>query len=247
MNPAVYTVASGGFAAQVQMDVVAQNLANVSTAGYKSAQVLFRVRPLGPAPTDPLDPLERQTAAQMVEMAVARDFSQGPVRDSGNALDVALLGEGFFAVGTAKGERYTRQGTFALDGSGHLVTQGGERVQGPQGDLRLPPGEVEFAGDGGIRVDGEPVGRLRVVTFDDPQRLVAEGGALFAAPPDVAPVALDPAAVRLQPGAVEGANVDAVAGLIELVQVARGYESYMQALRQLDAVAQRGIQEIGRV
>ena len=250
MNRGVYTVTSGALAAQARLDAVAQNLANASTAGYKAERLIFRVRPLtetaGGVP-DLVDPVLGRTAAQVVEVATVRDFSQGPVRSSGNPLDVAITGEGFFAVTTPRGERYTRQGTFALDGEGYLVTQHGERVQAENGDLRLPPGDVVIADDGGVHVGGSEVGRLKLVTFGDPPALVAEGTSLFAPAPGAQPAPLDAGKVHVQAGAIEGANADAITSMVELVDVARGYESYMHALQRLDQVSQRSINDVGRV
>ncbi len=250
MNRGLYTVTSGALAAQARLEAVAQNLANVGTAGYKAERLVFRVRPLdetAAAGPGPLDPVLGRTAAQVAEVATVRDFSQGPVRASGNPLDVAIEGDGFFAVATPRGERYTRQGNFALDGDGYLVTQHGDRVQGETGDLRLPPGDVVIDGDGGVHVDRNEVGRLKLVGFGDPPKLVPEGTALFAPAPGATAAPLDAAQIHLQPGAIEGANVDAVTSMVELVDVARGYESYMHALQRLDQISQKSINDVGRV
>jgi len=247
MNRTVYTITSGALAALARLDAVAQNLANVATPGYKAERVLFRVRPLdeGTAAVAPSD--VARTAAQVAQVATVRDFSQGPVRQSGNPLDVALTGPGFFVVSTPRGERYTRQGTFALDGEGFLVTQGGQRVQGDGGDVQLPDGVAAVGNDGTITVNGSQVGRIKVVDFGEKPALVAEGHALFAPAPGAVAVPLDATAVRLEPGAIEAANIDAVTGLVELIEVSRGFEAYMQAMTRLDQVAERSITDIGRV
>ncbi len=247
MNRTVYTVASGGMAALARLESVAQNLANVGTAGYKAERLLFRVRPLTTEPRALLDPVLGETAAQVTEVATIRDFSPGPIRLSGNPLDVAIAGQGFFTVTTPRGERYTRQGSFTRDAGGYLATQHGERVQGDGGDILLGEGEVAIGEDGTVTVDGAPAGRVKLVTFGDPPALVPEGGALFAPARGAVPTPLDAAETRLQPGALEAANVDAVAGLVELVDVARGFESYMHALQRIDEVAQRSITEVGRI
>ncbi len=246
MNRGIYTVASGGVAALGRLEAAAQNLANVSTAGYKAERLVFRVKPLDTGLPGALDPVLGRSAAQVVEAETVRDFSPGPVRLSGNPLDVAIKGGGFFAVTTPRGERYTRQGTFALDADGYLVTAHGERVQGDGGDLRLGPGEVAIGEDGTITVDGTAAGRLKLVSFGERPPLVSEGAALYAAAPGVAATPLAEADVHVQQGALEAANVDAVAGMVELVDVARGYESYMHALRRLDEIAERSINEVGR-
>jgi flagellar basal-body rod protein FlgF len=242
MNVAVYTVTSAGLAAQARLDAVTQNLANAGTPGYKAVRLLLREATLDPEETA----LSQAARALVVEVATVHDFSQGPVRQSGNPLDVAITGDGFFAVATERGERYTRQGNFALDREGHLVTAQGHRVRGEQGDLRLPPGDVTFGEDGSVSVDGAVVGRLKLVGFGDPPALVPEGESLFAPASEAAGVPLEAPSVRLRPGAIEGANVDAVASMIELVDVARGYESYVQALGRLDEVEQQSINEVGR-
>ncbi len=250
MTRGLYTIASGGVAALARLDAAAQNLANVGTAGYRAERVVFTVLPLGGGARAAASPILGRTATQTVQTAVVRDFSPGPVRATGNPLDVALTGRGFFAVATRQGERYTRNGSFALDPDGHLVTARGERVQGEQGDVRLPVtgGDVRIADDGTIRVDDVTVGRLKVVDFGDAPRLVPEGASLFApATPDVRGRPLDAADVRLVQGALEGANIDAVASLTELVDVTRGYEAYMNALKRLDELAGRSINEVGRV
>jgi flagellar basal-body rod protein FlgF len=247
MNRAVYTVTSGGIAALGRLEAVAQNLANVSTAGYKAERLVFRVRPLEPEGAARLDPVLSRTAAQVVEVATVRDFSQGSIRSSGNPLDVAIAGEGFFVVSTPRGERYTRQGSFTRDGEGYLVTGHGERVQGESGDLQLGIGDVAIGEDGTIAVDGINSGRLKMVGFGEHPALQPEGATLFTPAPGAAPTPLDAAQVHLHPGALEAANVDAVAGMIELVDVSRGFETYMHAMRRLDEVAQHAINDVGRV
>jgi flagellar basal body rod protein FlgG len=247
MNRAVYTVTSGGIAALDRLEAVAQNLANASTAGYKAQRVVFRVRPLEVDGPERLDPILSRTAAQVVEVATVRDFSQGPIRQSGNALDVAIGGDGFFVVSTPRGERYTRQGSFTRDGEGYLVTEHGERVQGDGGDISVGAGDAAIGEDGTLSVDGIPGGRLKVVTFGDHPALEPEGATLFAPARGVTPTVLDATAVRLHPGALEAANIDPTAGMIELVDVSRGFETYMHAMRRLDEVAQQAINDVGRV
>ena len=249
MNRGVYTIASGGLAAQARLEAVAQNLANGNTVGYKAQRVAFDVRPLVNFPRPVVDRIAAETVPQLVGIEQTRDFSPGPLTTTGNPLDVAVTGRGFFAVATAAGERYTRQGTFAVDAEGFLVTARGDRVRGDGGDLALGRGggDVVIAGDGTVSVDGGRVGRLRVVDFGDEPALVGEGEALFAAPPGTTGTPLEPADVELQQGVLERANVDVVSGLVELIDVARGYESYMKAIQRLDEVAKRSIEDVGRV
>ena len=248
MNRGLYSAASGAVAALLRLDSASQNMANVNTAGYKAERQVFRLRPLDQGPRGAFDPTLGKTGAQVIVAGTVRDFSPGAARPTGNPLDVALESNGFFVVATARGERYTRNGAFTRDGEGYLVTQRGERVQGTSGDLRLDQGEVTIADDGSVSVDRNPVGRLRVVAPVDPRALVAEGASLFAAAPTAAPPgAADDATTHVRQGALEGANIDAVRGMIELVDVARGFDTYMHTLRRLDEITQRTINEVGRV
>jgi flagellar basal-body rod protein FlgG len=250
MTRGLYAAASGAVAALERLDAVAQNLANVNTAGYKGARPVFKVKGDGDVPPDPsadVSPERQLGVAQVQQASLERDFTPGPMRQSGNALDVAIQGPGFFAVATPRGERYTRQGTFAVDGQGYLVTEHGERVQGEQGDLRLD-GAPLIGEDGTITTTtGTNVGKLKLVGFGDKPALVAEGNSLFAPGPGAVAQPIKESDVRLQQGAIEASNVDAVRSLMELVEVSRGFESYMKALQRFDEIGQRSINDVGRV
>ena len=248
MTRGIYTVASGGVAAMERLQAVSQNLANVNTAGYRAERVVFQVQPLAGGPRGSVDDVLGQTSQQVVEAATVRDFSPGPIHETGNPLDVALSGDGFFVVNTARGERYTRQGSFSLDGQGYLVTSRGDRVQGDGGDINIGDHDIRIGDDGSIFADDQPVGRLKVVGFGDKPALVPEGDALFKpATPQVTPTTLDPSQVQIAQAHLEGANVNAIQGLQDLVEVNRGYESYMHALRRLDELVGKSINEVGRV
>jgi flagellar basal body rod protein FlgG len=247
MTRGIYTIASGGVAAMARLDSAAQNLANVGTAGYKAERVTFSLRPLVAGPAG-IDPVLARTAAQVQHVATVRDFSQGPIRTTGNPLDVSVAGQGFFAVQTARGERYTRQGSFERDAEGYLVTVGGERVlSDQQTDIRLGEEAVEIGQDGTIRADGVEVARLRVVSFGERPALVPEGRALFAPAPGAVGRALTANETRVVPASIEGANVDAIRGLVDMVELTRGFESYMKALQRLDETTERSISDVGRV
>jgi flagellar basal-body rod protein FlgF len=256
MTGALYAVVSGGLAAMERLEITTNNLANVNTAGFKAQQLLVEALEPGAIQTSGGYGTLVSTAGTTVPAIAYKtitDTSQGSVRESGNPLDVAITGPGFFALGTPNGERYTRQGQFHLSPTGVLLGPGGHAVLGQNGEeIRLPPGRIEIDDDGGILVDDDgvslgdaPVGRLRLVRFDAPERLVPEGTALYAAPADMAPADVDAGETQLVPGSIELANVDAVQGLLELIDVARGYEAYMQAMRQVDGTIETAIQQVG--
>ena len=247
MNRGILTVTSGALGALARLDAAAQNLANINTAGYKAERPEFRLRDQDQGTRGGLDPILALTAGAVVEVERVRDFSQGPIQHTGNPLDLAITGDGFFTVNTPRGERYTRQGTFVLDREGYLTTSSGDRVQGSGGDLQLQGTQVVVADDGTVTVDRKPAGQLKLVGFGKTPALVPEGSGLFKAAPATKPADVEEGAGALTQGAVEGSNLDAVTGMIELVDVARGYEQYMKALERLDQLTQKTISEVGRV
>lgn len=243
MSDGIYSALSGAIAEQRSLDVVANNVANANTTGFRGDRVAFQEALArgsgGPAPD----------SMRFVGVARVRaDTSAGPLRQTGNPLDLALQGDGFFALATPRGERYTRAGGFVASASGRLVTAAGLEVVGaPGGDARiqLPPGarQIQVAPNGTVSADGVEVGRVRVVRFDSPDALQKEGQTLWTASGGARP-AVDEATQVVQ-GHLEGANVNAVSGMNELITVSRSFESFqrvIQAFRDLDA---RTAREVG--
>src|SRR5690349_588276 len=137
MDAGIFSAMSGSTAAQTRLDALANNLANASTAGFKAERVLQRAERAGdvaPPPNTVPTPITRER--------VETDFAQGAISKSGNPLDVAIAGDGFFVVKTDRGERLTRGGDFILDGAGYLAASDGSRVQGTSGDISIPAGPV---------------------------------------------------------------------------------------------------------
>jgi flagellar basal-body rod protein FlgF len=243
MSDGIYSALSGALAEQRSLDVVANNVANANTTGFRGDRVAFQEALArggggGPAP----DSLRFVGVSR-----VRADTSAGPLRATGNPLDLALQGDGFFAVATPRGERYTRAGGLMASGSGRLVTAAGlEVLAAPGGNARiqLPPGarEIVVAPDGTVSADGAQVGRIRLVRFDTPDALQKEGHTLWTAG-SARP--LDDAATQIVQGHLEGANVNAVSGMNELITVSRSFESFqrvIQAFRELD---ERTAREVG--
>ncbi len=246
MSRALYSVVSGGLAELSRLDVVAQNLANASTSGYKAQELVFEVKPAKARGSSLAGLTMQRASAQVLERATVTDFSQGPIERTGNPLDVALAGEGFFVVATARGDRFTRAGSLTITPEGKLATAAGHALQGDSGDLTLPPGKVEIAEDGLVSVDGNPAGRIRVVTFEKTNRLVREGESLFAAGPQP-PVDPPPGQVRIVQGAVEKANVSVIRSLVDMVETTRAFDAYMRAIQRMDSINGRAIGDLGRV
>jgi flagellar basal body rod protein FlgG len=241
VNNGIYSTASGSLAAMLRLDAIANNLANANTPGFKSERYVQEA-----SRTANATPLQMPVGTPISRGHLETDFSQGGLTHTGNPLDVAISGAGFFVVNTAHGERLTRHGGFSLDAERYLTTTDGYRVQGEGGDLQLPRGPVEVANDGALRVDGVVAGKLRLVAVPDTRGLRRDTGTLFAAGSQTPADAL-PGAVYLTQGAIEGANVSPVESLVGLIDTMRGFEAYMHAADRLDQSEARTITDVGRV
>jgi flagellar basal-body rod protein FlgF len=226
-----------------QMDVIANNLANLGTAGFRGQTMLFAEHLTGRDETSGL--LGQGALSYVVDRGSLHDFSTGPLTSTGNPLDMALDGDGWFVVETPEGERYTRNGAFKLDAEGALVTSEGHRVLGDGGQIVFDPEETEItvAADGTVSTNiGEKAG-LRIVAFDDNGVLRSEGASLFAA--DVAPA--DAEGVRVVQGAVEGSNVRPILEMSRMIEVQRNYATLAQMMERSDELRRQAITTLGRV
>lgn len=231
MDTPGYIVLSRLAAQHRATDVLAANIANAGTPGFKASQTLFAAQMARQSAT--ASPTGGEALAFTQDRATWRDLSAGSLQHTGNPLDLALSGEGFFAVSTPRGERFTRAGHFTLSPDSQVVDPAGNPVLGEGGQpLSLPPGDVriEVKGDGTVASESGPIGRLRVVRFDDPQRLIAEGSRLLAAPEGIEPQA-DPAPGIVQ-GAVEQSNVSPVAELTRLTTGLREFQFAAQFIEK---------------
>ena len=208
--------------------VIANNLSNVSTDGYKADLFSMQMVPGTESPVP----------------VTAIDLRQGTFRETGRQLDLALSGEGFFVVSTAAGERLTRAGALKLDAAGQLIDMQGNPVLSTDGPLFITGADIKVQVDGSMIVDGTKVGTLRIETVDDPANLQKERGGLFVATSARRPV--DPVETQVRQGAVEESNFDAVLGSIDLITVAREFQANMTALRAMDEVLGTVANDIGR-
>jgi flagellar basal-body rod protein FlgG len=170
------------------------------------------------------------------------NFTQGDLRTTGNPLDVALEGRGFFAVQTADGVAYTRQGTFSLNPEGMLVTAQGLPVLGDKGPLRLPQGKIEIDATGQVRVGGTVLDRLRVVDLPQPYALEKRGDSLFRALVPQPSETTANAVVRQ--GTIETANVEPVRLLVSVIETSRAYEAYQKVMQAFNDTAGRAVNDI---
>ncbi len=236
MSSGIYIATSGARAQQDSMDVTANNLANASTTGFKQAKVAF-AQALTQAQGQSPDSRFVQTAE------VGSDMSAGTLRETGNPLDLALVGDGFFAVDTPRGLRYTRAGDFRLDAGGQIVNVDGypAAAQGG-GAISIPEGTATVTVDssGAVLADGAEVGRLELARFA-PEALVREGSNLFVAQG----AAAEGEAPEVVAGALEQSNVNAVRGMVDLVKVSRTHQALLRMIETYREVESRAARTLG--
>ena len=220
---------------EMRMDVCANNLANANVIGFKTNKISFQ---------DLLTAAEGDTEPEEGTLVQLRaDLSQGDSRFTGQALDFAIHGKGFFKVETEEGLRYTRKGNFTLDPDGFIITQNENRVLGQSGPIVLTSDDIEVTDEGMIILDGAPVGQLAVVDFDNYDGLNKDGNGLFRNNSEHPEIPVDPE-TRVQQGFVELSNVNIVEEMVQMIQSLRGFESYQKAIQVLDGIDNEVINDV---
>jgi len=235
-----FYAACAGLRAQSQaLEVSAHNLANQNTAGFRGQQTTFRslMAVSGATVSNVLsNVLNSATNNFGVLEGTHLDMTAGNLETTGNPLDVGIEGSGFFAIQTARGTRYTRNGSFQVSSSGVLVTAAGDPVLGDpalkdKGVINVPAGAVSIASDGTISVNGAVAGSIGLVEFAPGTKLTSEGQALIAAPEGSAQPAQQSA---LRQGALESSNVNSISSVVTLIGVQRQAEMLQRAMSLFD-------------
>lgn len=228
-------------ALQRHMDMVANNIANLNTTGFKAEQLLFEEFKMPVASHGDFSGEDR-TLSYVQDWATVQDFSSGAMVETGSPLDLAIMGDGFFAVQTAAGERWTRAGAFQLNNNGVLVDMSGNPVMGEGGQIQFGPEEtdIRIAADGSISSSAGAKGRLRIVEFAEPQALVREGQNLFSGGTPGANVNS-----KVMQGFTEKSNVSGVAEMAEMIRVTRAYESIASLGQKQDDMRRDAIKRLG--
>jgi len=244
----LYSAASGMLGQQVRQEAIANNIANAATVGYKKSVPALRgfyqiyLDAAGAARLDRGD----VPGGGMLMDATAGDFSQGTIQRTGEPLDAAIDGAGFFVVQDATGNSfYTRNGHFTLNQNGALVTENGHTVQGEGGEITATGSNVTISDNGSVLVDGVASGTLRIVTFADPRVLTRVGDTLFAAPADAAPGLAEN--VSVVPEALESSNVSVAKEMLEMLVTSRNFEANQRVILSVDRILDRTINDVGRV
>jgi flagellar basal-body rod protein FlgF len=235
-----------------QMDVVANNIANVNTNGFKTDASLFQEFLKSGAHEDNFIGSDR-AVSYVQDSGTYRDLSQGALQATNNPLDVAIDGSAFLVVQTAGGERYTRDGGLQLNNVGQLVTVAGDPVLGNSGPIVMQPTDhdINVSPDGTITVlegNGRTDairGKLRLVSFADAQKLLKEGSNLYSAGEGGAPQV--DVKSQLRQGFIEKSNVNSVAEMSRMVEVTRAYTQIATLLQQQSDLHKTAIQQLADV
>ncbi len=261
MQETMFSAVFGALSTEHRMNFIANNLANVNTNGYKRDHLAFKdtmatfahdeIRePLMNVRSKPLFPDPMNMARPRIAVSKT-DFAQGSMRFTGDPLDLAINGEGFFKVNSPHGELYTRNGHFIMSSDGTLVTPQGWQVQGTDGAIIIPAGtrEVNISGDGQVFADGDLVNNINFVTVDNLQNLEKQGQNLYRPRPGVDVAEVDPLLLgsRLSQGFVEASNVEVVTEMVNMIEVNRQFEAYQKVIQTSDTVDREAIQKVGKI
>jgi len=241
MDNAIYVGLSRQITLQRALDIAANNLASTDTTGYKFEELMTGADPVMPAHSK----VGSTPVTFVTANGVARDYTQGPLTQTGEPLDVAIDGKGFFQVSTADGTRYTRDGRFMLDPTGKLITQDGDAVQGGGGDINLDPkkGPVSISATGVISQGGAVVGQMSVVNFDDLSVLSKDGNNLFEDTSNSTPQPATGALIKQ--GMLEGSNVQPITQITRLIEINRAYAAASDMITSTSDLSKSAVERLG--
>lgn len=244
MDNVMYVGLSRQMTLQRELDVIANNIANAETAGFKVESLNVETEPR----TLPSGDGSLGTINFALDSGVTRDFSQGSLKATGAALDMAIQGEGFFQISTPAGNRFTRDGRFSLDTQGKIVNaQGNAVLDAGGGEITLDPtkGRPTLGQDGTISQEGQIVGKVGVVRFASLSALSKDGDGAYRNDSNVQPQPATDA--RVMQGMLETSNVQPITQISKLIEVSRAYESIARMMDMTSDLSGQTIDRLGRV
>lgn len=224
------------------LDIIANNIANMSTTAFKSESVLFEEYVMDvPAALSP-----SESISFVEDVATIRNLQEGRVETTGGALDVAIIGNGYLAIDTPSGVRYTRNGHFKLDATGQIVTGDGDPVLDVDGNtIIIETGETDLtiARDGSISTSAGTKARLNIVSFANEGELEKSGSSLFATEQTPEPAL----GVEVVQGAIEQSNVQPILEMTKMIEVMQAYRSISDLMQRAEELERRALREAGEV
>lgn len=247
MNNALYVGLSRQMTLKQQMDLIANNIANSDTVGFKVESLLLREDVQQPSRklSAGVNPTEKITFVQAA--GTSRDYGQGALKQTGGVFDLGLAGDGFFAVQTPNGVRYTRDGRFSMNAKGQLVDVAGNTVlSGGNSPIQIDPTKAQpsIAHDGTISQDGLVAGKIGMFKFADRSGLQKTGSGLYDLG-NQTPTA--DTTTKIQQGMIENSNVDAIQQMTRMIAVSRAYEQVAGMMDQTGSTSDQAVQRLGKV
>jgi flagellar basal-body rod protein FlgF len=245
MDSGIYTAFSGMQAKMDALEVLSNNLANLNTTGFKEEKAFFTFLNQSLEGSQGSENLN-SVVNQSVRTRTALNVTTGSMTPSGRDLDIAIEGNGFLAVDTPRGIRYTRNGSLHLNAQSVLATSEGFPIRGDNnGAIAIGPGQIRINTDGAVSVDGTQVGRIKVVAFEDVSTLQKEGNSLFVSRANQA--AERPSDATIRSGYLEQSNVNAVSSIVQMVDIMRHFESIKKSVDLImNDINAKSIDRLGR-
>ncbi len=240
MENSAYIALSRQGALRRELDVIANNMANMNTTAYKGESMMFVEHLVKSKGSQSFIP---QKLSYARDVAQYQNMEEGPLKYTGNSLDIAIHGDGYFVVDTPEGQRYTRNGRLNLNNDGQLVNQNNLPILSNAGTpFFFSPDDkkISIGSDGTVSTNNGQVGKIKVVTFEDPQKLQKRsGGLLFT---DDQPT--DATNPNVQQGSLESSNVKPIIEITKMIQVQRAYDSVRSFIDKEDSRQRKMIQEL---
>jgi flagellar basal-body rod protein FlgG len=235
MGYGVVDVAKAGSERITQLDTIANNLANASTPGFK-VENFYPGAPDKAAASDGPIPLESRAIM---------DYSQGLLRATGNPLDLAIQGEGFFTIQTKNGVEYTRKGSFVLNREGRLSTFSGDLVMGNNGPVTVTGKDFYVDGVGNVMVDGAQAGRLQITRFENPAALLRTKDGMFKDGGKAGASRMEK--LQVMSRSIEMSNVNVFKEMVGMIDVQRSFESYQKVIQTIADLDKMSVNRIGKL
>jgi len=235
MYKGIYITLSGAVTKQDQIDIIAQNIANANTSGYKKERLAFKDF-LILADNKPSFMPDERVMSEISSTMV--DFSNGAFVKTGNPLDLAISGKGFFAL---EGNKYTRGGNFKINSEGYITTQDDMKVLGSGGPILVKGKKIEVSSEGEIFVDGASVDTLKLIEFSNKENLQRLNGGIFTTNE-----AGEEIKSQVEQGYLEASNIDVVKEMVQMIMALRDYEAYQKMIQGFDEATGKVVNEMGK-
>jgi len=247
MIKGIYAAGSGLMPRMLKLEVIANNLANISTTGFKRDNIFVQImKDTG------VEQAKGNGDLSGLKVREYTDFSEGSMNQTGNKLDLAIQGSGFFAAETPNGVRYTRNGSFSLSTDGTIVTSQGYPVLGTGGPIQLPniqnltQGEISINESGEVVADGKKIGTLQIAQFPDTSVLKKDGGTYFVADGDSKSSVADGKSTVIRQGYLEDSNVNGIEEMVQMIELSRGFESAQKTMISQDGTLDKA-NDVGKL